>query len=87
MEKYWLVEVIENDCIVTPVGVYNEILPEPSGTPSGSVLGTSLGLRRYFTPPLVTIQLQSDCQSYLCLGPAPGPPCRAPASRCLEGPE
>ena len=28
--KYWLVEVIENDCIVTPVGVYDEILPEPS---------------------------------------------------------
>ena len=37
--KNWLVEVIENDCIVTRVGVYNEILPEPSGNPSGSVLG------------------------------------------------
>ena len=30
MRKYWLVEVIENDCIVTRVGVYNEISPEPS---------------------------------------------------------
>ena len=28
--KYWLVEVIENGCIVTRVRVYNEILPEPS---------------------------------------------------------
>ena len=28
--KYWLVEVIENDCIVTRVGVYDEISPEPS---------------------------------------------------------
>ena len=35
--KYWLVEVIENDCIVTWVRVYDEILPEPSGNPSGSV--------------------------------------------------
>ena len=28
--KYWLVEVIENDCIVTQVGVYDELSPEPS---------------------------------------------------------
>ena len=40
--------MIENDCIVTRVGVYNEISPEPSGNPSGSALGISLGLRRYF---------------------------------------
>ena len=40
--KYWLVEVIENDCIVTQVGVYDEKLPEPSGNPSGSALGISL---------------------------------------------
>ena len=26
--KYWLVEEIENDCIVTRVGVYDEILPK-----------------------------------------------------------
>jgi len=31
--KYWLVEVIENDCIITQVGVYDEISPEPSGKP------------------------------------------------------
>ena len=36
MRKYWLVEVIENGCIMTKVKVYNEILPEPSGNPSGS---------------------------------------------------
>ena len=48
MRKYWLVEVIENDCIVTRIGVYNEISPEPSGNPSVSGLGISLGLRRYF---------------------------------------
>ena len=33
--KYWLVEVIKNDCIVTWVWVYNEILPEPEGFPEG----------------------------------------------------
>ena len=43
--KYWLLQVIENDCIVTCVGVYTEILPEPSGNISSS------------TPPLFTIQL------------------------------
>ena len=43
-KKYWLVEVIENDCIVTWSGVYDEILPEPSGNPSGSALGR----RQYF---------------------------------------
>ena len=32
--KYWLVELIENGCIVTRVRVYDEILPEPSGNPS-----------------------------------------------------
>ena len=32
--KYWLIEVIENGCIVTGVRVYDEILPEPSGNPS-----------------------------------------------------
>ena len=42
--KYWLVEEIENVCIVTWVGVYDEILPEPSGNLSGS----ALGLRPYF---------------------------------------
>ena len=31
--KYWLVEVIENDCIVTWDKVYDEILPQPSGNP------------------------------------------------------
>ena len=46
--KYWLVEEIENDCIVTQVGVYNEISPEPSGNPSAFTLGISLGLRQYF---------------------------------------
>ena len=50
--KYWLVEVIENDCIVTRVRVYDDILPEPSGNPSGS------GNISSCTPPLVTIQLQ-----------------------------
>ena len=44
--KYWLVEVIENGCIVTGVRVYDEILPEPSGNIS------------LYTPPLVTIQLE-----------------------------
>ena len=48
MRKYWLVEVIENDCIVTRVGVYDEILPEPSGNPFGSALRISLGVRQYF---------------------------------------
>ena len=48
MRKYWLVEVIENGCIVTRVRVYNEILPEPSGNLSGSALGISLRLRQYF---------------------------------------
>ena len=46
--KYWLVEVIENDCIVTWVGVYDEILPQPSGNPLGTALRISLGLRQYF---------------------------------------
>ena len=46
--KYWLVEVIENGCIVTRVRVYNEILPEPSANPWGSALGISLRLRQYF---------------------------------------
>ena len=46
--KYSLVEVIENDCIVTRVGVYDEISPEPSGNPSGSTLRISLGLWPYF---------------------------------------
>ena len=46
--KYWLVEVIENYCIVTWVGGYDEILPETSGNPSGSALRISLGLRQYF---------------------------------------
>ena len=50
--KYWLVEVIENYCVVTWVGVYNEILHEPSGNPSGSC---NISL---YTPTLVTIQLQ-----------------------------
>ena len=56
--KYWLVEVIENDCIVTWVRVYNEISPEPSGNPSGSAFGISPGDISLYTPPLVTIQLQ-----------------------------
>ena len=50
--KYWLLEVIEYDCIVTQVGVYDEILHEPSGNPSG------LGNISSYTTPLVTIQLQ-----------------------------
>ena len=29
MRKYLLVEIIENDCIVTQVGVYDEKLPMP----------------------------------------------------------
>ena len=39
--KYWLVEVIENDCIVTRVGVYDEISPEPDGNPEGGARGIS----------------------------------------------
>ena len=39
----------ENVCIVTQVGIYCEIQPEPLGNPSGSALGISLGLRLYFT--------------------------------------
>ena len=50
--QYWLVEVIENDCIVTRVGVYDEILLEPSRNPLGS------GNISSHTPPLVTIQVQ-----------------------------
>ena len=50
--EYWLVVVIENDCIVTWVGVYDEILPELSGNPSGS------GNISSNTPTQVTIQLQ-----------------------------
>ena len=50
--KYSLLEDIENDCIVTRVGVYDKISPEPSGNPSGS------GDISSYTPPLVTIQLQ-----------------------------
>ena len=34
--KYSLVEVVENDCIVTRVRVYDEISPESSGNPYGS---------------------------------------------------
>ena len=52
--KYWLVEVIENVCIVTRVKVYDEISPEPSGFPSGS------GDISLYTPPVVTIQLHSN---------------------------
>ena len=33
MRKYWLVGVIENDCIVTQVRVYNEISPESEENP------------------------------------------------------
>ena len=50
MRKYFLVEVIENDCIVTQVGVYDEILPEPMRNPQGS------GNISSYTTPLVTIQ-------------------------------
>ena len=51
--KYWLVEAIENGCIVTLVRVYDGILPEPSGNPSGS------GNISSYTPPPVTIQLNN----------------------------
>ena len=44
--KYWLEEAIENECIGTQVGVYDEISPRISGNP-------------LYTPPLVTIQLQN----------------------------
>ena len=37
--------VIENVCIVTQVGIYNEIQPEPLGNPSRFALRISLGLR------------------------------------------
>ena len=37
MRKYWIVEVIENYYIVTRVGVYDEILPEPSSREIQSV--------------------------------------------------
>ena len=47
--------MIENDCNVTRVGAYNEILPEPSGNPSGS------GNISSYTLPLVPIQLQVIC--------------------------
>ena len=40
-ENILLVEIIENDCIVTQVGVYDEILPEPEGNPEGKVRGIS----------------------------------------------
>ena len=63
--KYGLVEVIENDCIVTWVGVYNEILPEPSGNPSGSTLGISLGLMQYFIVQYC-IALQKLPMYFLC---------------------
>ena len=46
--KFWLIEVIENDCIVTSVGVYDEILPEPYGNPSDSALRIFLRLRQCF---------------------------------------
>ena len=36
------------NCIVTRVGVYNEILPEPEGNPVGGARGISRGLRQYF---------------------------------------
>ena len=36
------------NCIVTRVGVYNEILPEPEGNPVGRARGISQGLRQYF---------------------------------------
>ena len=36
--KYWLVEVIENDCIVTRVGVYDELVPEPSEIPRAQTI-------------------------------------------------
>ena len=39
--KYWLVEVIENDCIVTQVRVYNEISPEPERNPENSGVAAS----------------------------------------------
>ena len=57
LSKYWLVEVIENDCIMTRVGVYDEILPEPSG--SGNISS--------HTPPLVTIQLDYHTVCHLLL--------------------
>ena len=41
--------VIESVCIVTQVGIYREIYPEPSGNHSGFALGISFGLRLYFT--------------------------------------
>ena len=51
---YWLVEVIKNDCIVTQVGVYNEILPEPEGNAEGFPEGS--GDISSYTPIRVTIQ-------------------------------
>ena len=41
-------EVVLCNCILMRGGVYDEISPEPSGNPSGSAIGVSLGLRRYF---------------------------------------
>ena len=57
--KYSLVKVIENDCIVTRVKVYDEKWPEPSGNPSNS------GNISACTPPLVTIQLQLQLYIYI----------------------
>ena len=37
------------NCIVTRVGVYDEISPEPEGNPEGGARGISRGLRQYFT--------------------------------------
>ena len=40
---------IENVCILTQVGIYGEINPEPSGNSLGAALRISLLLRLYFT--------------------------------------
>ena len=72
--KYWLVEVIENDCIVTRVRVYDEILPEPSGNPSAPPSGFRSGSGNIssYTPTQITIQsfsITSTSQYFLVLTP------------------
>ena len=81
-KKYSLVEVIENDCIVTRVGVYNEILPEPSGSSSDSAVGIF-----FHCVPLLSSQYSYNININIPVAHYTSASCRLPppGRRCAPG--